>query len=137
MTRPTLTEAFERIVTASRDGWLPALVGKPIRQCAYRADGGRACPVGLFLPDDQFSPEFNGRGWTALPASVRVRFLFPDDFTDDTPAGLQDAHDRLAFDPDGWDHPGFVRRLLTVEPFDRPEFRTHPLVQELPADDND
>lgn len=38
--------------------------------CAYRGEDGRKCAAGVLIPDDQYTPQMEGKGWTSLTKEV-------------------------------------------------------------------
>lgn len=80
--------------------------------CKYRFDGG-ACPIGLLIPDNKYSPNIEMKGVenpdvsdkVVMPYGMRLRDLYY----------IQLIHDQIAMEPGCWwgdlSHNKFIHRL--------------------------
>lgn len=80
--------------------------------CRYRSDNGLKCAVGLLIPDELYTPNFEGNG---------VRILIDDYFLEWFPVRnlithLQHTHDQSSTDENGawnkvWEDCGIAKKL--------------------------
>lgn len=124
MTKPTLQQAYDRIVRSAFDGTFPSVVSLAVfyneGRCRYRLDKTptckQRCVAGLFLPDEAYTEHMEGE-------SVRSQLIFPKlilpDEIDkkDMMTLLQNLHDREALAPTGWNAQEFVRKVNELSVF--------------------
>lgn len=90
----TIQQYYDLLVCSALDGMFPAY--DPVRRiCRYRTDAGRACGVGIVIPDKDYVLEMEGRAPTLWPVDLQLRLtravpgVSVKAFTD-----IQAAHDR-------------------------------------------
>ncbi len=86
----TLQSFYNELVLNCMEGKFPATEENSV-ECCYRTSDGRACPVGLLISDDRYSPEIENISAYNLD-SWRLD-LKPEELTLDDLAILQAAHD--------------------------------------------
>lgn len=120
----TSREYFDLLCHTSRSGKFPAVNttkdGKDF--CRYRTSDGRACAVGLLIPDDVYhthGTDMEGLSLTSAdPESIAacVRPYIPAGLTLADLDMIQDLHDTSAVHRIPWDHARFVRGLTANVP---------------------
>lgn len=118
----TKQEVFDALCEVSKAGGFPswADIG-----CAYRGDNGRACAIGVFIPDDLAAAlDANGGADADISSGdthERCRPHLPDWMTREVATAIQSAHDNsrtTALGPGKkkavWDHAEFVARLTVA-----------------------
>lgn len=70
----TAQEIFDRVVARLRDG-----TGQAFEEgfCRYRTSDGRACAVGIFIPDGEVALEYGGSAFGLLAAYRREKWAKP------------------------------------------------------------
>lgn len=106
-------EWLDVLTKASADGEFPAVSDEGV--CVYRTDDGRACAVGLLIPDDEFTENdvgsvLSGEFWDTYGDAM------PPWATRDQLAEVQNAHDSLARNEE-WGHEEFVANLRACSVF--------------------
>ncbi len=110
----TAREVYDRLVETSRAGRFPA-IDETTAVCTYRAPDGRRCAVGLFLPDDAYTPDLEGSSIEDIRAKhPSVYACLPRALSISDWRACQTAHDELARD---WNHNAFVQQLTAVPAF--------------------
>lgn len=61
--------------------------------CAYRGDDGKMCAIGIFIPENRYSPDLEG--WSVSKAQARKMLdgVFAEDVTNSFLCDLQAIHD--------------------------------------------
>jgi hypothetical protein len=123
---------FELLVRTSAEGRFPSLdqdkIARGSSGCSYRSKNGRACAVGLIIPDQLYKPEMEGRSAYGLFCQFSgLSSIIPAGLTGDDLFEIQGVHDRNAseYDHHGrrwvtrafWDHNEFVNKLLALPCF--------------------
>ncbi len=115
----TKLEVFNALVRASKAGEFPAWDAKR-GQCMYRTWNGRACPLGMFMPDDHPAAGACSPISTLLEDDVAdVKRLLPDWMTADVAEQIQVLHDNACNSGRGgasaaWPHDAFVSGLAEI-----------------------
>lgn len=118
-------EYYDLLVATSAAGGFPSIDDDPNnRMCLYRGPDGRKCAFGLILPDDEHTPDLEGRSVDILVANGRIgtdRPWWVDGMTAKDMYLTQEAHDSTAFKsadkPGSWDHALFVSKLDALKCF--------------------
>lgn len=108
----TRQEYFERLRDLSAAGKFPCVIDDT---CLYRGKDGRACVIGIVLPDDvaRALDARVARGVSSPYVWKRVRPFLPPDMTQDAAVRLQIAHDKRRH-YDKWDHDRFVEEAAKI-----------------------
>lgn len=61
--------------------------------CLYRTDTGRRCAVGIFIPESEYSPDFESKRVTNLFHRLPFRDLFPSKKVKEFMETAQGVHD--------------------------------------------
>ena len=77
--------------------------------CAYRGDDGTMCAAGCLIPDDEYSPAFEGMPWDCIAQEV-PSFANEPQGVHDLIASLQGVHD----DEWSWESPERLKVELGV-----------------------
>ncbi len=106
-------EYFDLLVKTSKEGRFPSLNEQGEPECCYRGMDDRNCPVGLIMPDDCWSKNFEGNEipsiwedeWDWLPEGMELKDL----------QVIQGIHDYRCVD--NWNHNEFVKQLQGLSCF--------------------
>ena len=122
----TRQSSFDKVVAHLRTQGHRAMLSEGetcVAQCAYRLPNGDRCAIGALMPDDQYSPEFEGK-WVGVDILIRMPFLDglrENDGSERFLAHMQQLHDNeLNWTKDGINEECFARFAekyeLTVPP---------------------
>lgn len=112
----TAQSFYDLLVRTSAEGRFPSTtvltdwVPAGTRVCAYRSDDGRACPVGLLIPDDRYVPTMENVACADLVRRWDLWDCIPDGMEVADLESIQDLHDGYETDAE-WDHRHFVSCL--------------------------
>ncbi len=73
--------------------------------CAYRGKDGCKCAAGFLIPDEEYTPDMEGRGWRTLTSEFFPRVAENTNYW--MVAAMQSIHDQ--FPPEEWE--GQLRTL--------------------------
>jgi hypothetical protein len=114
----TKREYYDLLVKTSLEGGFPAMDGF---SCAYRAESGRRCALGVIIPDEHYRPQMesagNIYGLSQKGFVTESEPWFPEGVTFQDLYEVQDAHDGLSSTTHPWDHEQFVRKLSRLSCF--------------------
>jgi hypothetical protein len=134
-------EYLDLLVRTSLEGKFPSVhPDKGEQVCAYRGKDGRACAIGLVIPDDQYIPEFEFKSYKFLiEAFPSIVSYLPAGFTEYDFIEIQKCHDETydMFKGENliqWSHRTFLRKLLARDCFKRMS-PTSPLDKLIPGCD--
>jgi hypothetical protein len=118
----TKREYFDLLVKTSREVGFPSTHYSNAQEgwvCDYRSPDGRKCAVGLIIPDEDYRPDFEGRGASFIVTDFLPGIL-PEGMRPDELYVVQGIHDmtarvcRVRAGGAAWDHELFVSRLAST-----------------------
>lgn len=110
-------EFYDALVEKSRNNGFPAVeyqVEPSIaKSCKYRTQDGKACAIGIGIPDEVYTPRLEGH---VSGFNDKVPDLLPDWATVAQLESLQQIHDNLSY-LEKWSHKVFLKFLNQHELF--------------------
>lgn len=107
---------FDRLVQTSADGLFPSTKNSG-SGCAYRAENGRKCPFGLFIPDELYNKNIEDvpAGMILNNDTMGIKVVLPPwSLVEDFWRRIQLVHDVFVFNNKRWNHEEFVKNLKCV-----------------------
>lgn len=117
--RLTAKEYFDLLEKTSLEGGFPASDGKG--NCLYRAPKGKACAIGIILPDQYYLNKCNGSIFEICMKQLQVNEWLPVGLDYKDLIQVQKLHDdqgvNIYYRNEKWNHDKFMNELRQLKCF--------------------